>query len=181
MQIIDLNLLIVSKGRQNVIFRSFSECRCGWCESNYDLVVATTYSPELCGLTSTFQATGNVGSTFAKALVQHGKHTVTGIVRKGSKGSVPDGVKRIEAVYDSEQSMIAALSGQQFLVITLSTNALDDMHKKIVQAAAKAGVRYIMPNSFSNDIRDEALVREDLYSTITSSSPCDVDGLNRIV
>jgi hypothetical protein len=96
--------------------------------------------------------------------VQYGKHTVTGIVRKGSKGSLPDGVKRIEADYDSEQSMIAALSDQQFLVITLSTNAPDDMHNKIVQAAAKAGVRYIMPNSFSNDIRDEALVREDLYS-----------------
>ena len=37
-------------------------------------------------------------------------------------------------------------------------------HGKIVAAAAKAGVPYIMPNVYGGDITDEALRRDDLYS-----------------
>lgn len=119
-----------------------------------------------------FKATGNVGSQFAKSLVQHGKHTVLALVRKGSKGTVPEGVKRIEVDFDDVDSVTSALTGQQFLVITLSVNAPQDLHSKIVLAAARAGVRWIMPNSFSNDIRNETLVKEDMYSA-GSVARCD--------
>lgn len=85
---------------------------------------------------------------------------------------MPDGVRRIEVDFDNMESVTAALSGQQFLVITLSINAPQDLHGKIVSAAAKAGVRWIMPNSFSNDIRNETLVKEDMYSA-GSIARCD--------
>ncbi|KAH7396731.1 hypothetical protein DE146DRAFT_47752 [Phaeosphaeria sp. MPI-PUGE-AT-0046c] len=117
-------------------------------------------------------ATGNIGSQLAKSLVQHGKHTVTALVRIGSKGAVPDGVKRIEVDFDNMETVASALADQQFLVITLSVNAPQDLHGKIVSAAAKAGVRWIMPNSFSNDIRNETLVKEDMYSA-GSVARCD--------
>lgn len=69
----------------------------------------------------------------------------------GSTSKIPTGVKVIEIDYDNEQSMVAALQGQQFLVISLGVRAPDDVHGKIVRAAAKAGVPYIMPNVYGFD------------------------------
>jgi hypothetical protein len=103
--------------------------------------------------------------------VQNGKHIVLALVRAGSKGTLPKGVQRVEIDYESNESITSALQGQEFLVITLSINAPQGTHQRIVQAAAVAGVPYIMPDSFSNDIRDESLVREDLYSA-DSVSKC---------
>ena len=115
-------------------------------------------------LTHVVQATGRVGGFFARDLVKTGKHAVTAIVRQGSKGTVPDGAKLVEVDFDEEATLVKALTGQQFLVITLSVNAPPDLHSKIVHAAAKAGVPYIMPNSFSNDFLDASMVKEDMYS-----------------
>ncbi len=47
--------------------------------------------------------------------------------------------------------MIAALKGQQFLVISLSVLVPEDVQGKIIKAAAKAGVAYIMPNVYGFD------------------------------
>lgn len=56
---------------------------------------------------------------------------------------------------------MAALHGQQFLIISLAPMAGPDADSKIVQAAAKAGVPYIMPNAYGGDVipakRDEDL------------------------
>lgn len=65
--------------------------------------------------------------------------------------------------YADESSIISALRGQQFLVITLGLQAPKDLHSRIVQAAAKAGVPYIMPNVFGSDIGNPKLANEDLY------------------
>jgi hypothetical protein len=118
------------------------------------------------------QATGRVGGYFAQALLKTGKHNITAVIRKGSKGTVPSGAKVSEVDFDNEESVIAALTGQQFLVITLSVSAPQDLHSKIVHAAAKAGVPYIMPNSFSNDFLNESMVKEDMYSAL-SVAMCD--------
>ena len=66
---------------------------------------------------------------------------------------------------DDEQALVSALQGQQFLVITLSAQAPPDTHSKIVKAAAKAGVPYIMPNVYGSDIQNKSLCAEDLYGT----------------
>ena len=106
-------------------------------------------------------ASGRVGSHFATSLLATGKHTVTAITRasnsSASKDSLPSGVKIATVDYDNEPSIIAALRGQQFLVITLSVMAPADVHTKLVNAAVKAGVRYVMPNSYGVDFMNEAL------------------------
>lgn len=66
--------------------------------------------------------------------------------------------------YNDEETLISALHGQQFLVITLSVTAPSDTHTKIVQAAVKAGVTYIMPNVYGFDIRNKSLCEDDIYS-----------------
>ena len=70
-------------------------------------------------------------------------------------------MKTVTVNYDDEESLISALRGQQFLVLTLSVHAPPDTHSKIVQAAVKAGVPYIMPNSYGFDIFHEG-IRNDI-------------------
>ncbi|KAI9684240.1 MAG: hypothetical protein M1822_005713 [Bathelium mastoideum] len=105
-------------------------------------------------------ASGQIGEHITKALLKTGKHTVTALTRQGSKNEVPPGAKAISVDYNDESSLLAALRGQQSLIITLAATAPPDTHSKIVQAAAKAGVPHIMPNIFSNDDSNTALVQE---------------------
>lgn len=78
---------------------------------------------------------------------------------------------------DDGQSLVAALQGQQFLVITLSVSTPPDTHSKIVKAAAKAGVPYIMPNVYGFDIQNESLRKEDLSSATSLQRCAEVESL----
>ncbi|TVY47466.1 hypothetical protein LOCC1_G002218 [Lachnellula occidentalis] len=110
-------------------------------------------------------AGGNLGKHFAEELVKTGKHTVTALTRIDSKSTVPEGVKIARVDYDDEESLVSALKGQQFLVITLSLRAPAHTQIRIVKAAAKASVPYIMPNVFGYDITNEKLSMEYLYGS----------------
>ena len=88
---------------------------------------------------------------------------MTAISRAGSKSTLPAGIKKAEVDYDDESSIVAALKGQQFVAITLSIFAAEDTHSKIVKAAAKAGVPYIMPNIYGGDFRNKALFQDALH------------------
>lgn len=58
--------------------------------------------------------------------------------------------------------MIAALQGQDFLVITLALSAPPDTHSKLVRAAGKAGVPYIMPNAYGTDFYGNPGLMDDI-------------------
>ncbi|OCK76863.1 NAD(P)-binding protein [Lepidopterella palustris CBS 459.81] len=117
-------------------------------------------------------ASGRLGKHFAEELLKTGKHTVTAVTRTDSKGTLPAGVKVAQVNYDDDgQSLVSALQGQQFLIITLSIRAPPDTHSKLVRAAAKAGVPYIMPNAYGFDILNKSLREEDLYGA-TSLQHC---------
>lgn len=109
------------------------------------------------------QATGRIGGAFAQSLLQTGQHTVTALTREGSDGQVPEGVQVVRVNYDDEDSLVKALTGQQFLVITLGVRAPEDLHARITAAAAKAGVPYIMPNAYGFPISPEGVKDTDLY------------------
>ncbi|KUJ10990.1 putative oxidoreductase CipA [Mollisia scopiformis] len=106
---------------------------------------------------------GRIGSHFAEALLKTGKHTVTALVRAESKSVLPNGVKAAPINYDDEETLVAALQGQQFLAITLSVSAPPDAHSKLVKAAAKAGVPYVMPNIYGSDVFNERLMKDRIY------------------
>ena len=116
-----------------------------------------------------------MGEHIAKALVKTGKHTVTALTRQGSKTEVPSGVKAIPVDYNDESTVVAALKGQQFLVITLAVTAPPDVHSKIVQAAARAGVPHIMPNIFGLDDSNEALIKENPLSADSKSMLAEIE------
>jgi NmrA-like family len=70
---------------------------------------------------------------------------------------LPAGVKSVFVNYDDEASLVSALKGQQFLIITMAVTAPHGTQSKLIRAAAKAGVPYIMPNWYGNDFANKEL------------------------
>ncbi|KAK5627652.1 hypothetical protein RRF57_003367 [Xylaria bambusicola] len=108
-------------------------------------------------------ATGHLGRYFVEELLKTGQHTITALTRGGSGNKLPADVNIVEVDYSSEESLVAALQGQEFLAIVLSSMAPPETHSLIVKAAGKAGVSYIMPTTYGADITNENFVRDELY------------------
>ena len=95
---------------------------------------------------------GSVGAYITRELLGTGKHTVTAVTREDSKSEIPKGVNVAKVNYDDESTLVETLKGQQALVITMKTGQTEQI-LKLVRAAAKAGVDWIMPNEYSPDVR----------------------------
>lgn len=72
---------------------------------------------------------------------------------------------------------MAALKGQQFLIISLSPTAPRDTHSKLVQAAAKAGVAYIMPNGYGPDIENIKLGEDTILGPVAKANRDEIESL----
>lgn len=79
--------------------------------------------------------------------------------------------------YDDEATIVAALVGQQFLIITMAPTAPRDTHSKLVQAAAKAGVPYIMPNGYGADIDNIKLGEDTLLGPVAKTNRDEIERL----
>ena len=84
---------------------------------------------------------------------------MTAITRPDSKSKLPEGIHTIRVDYssDDDTALVEALRGQQALIITMSLAAPPDTISKLVNAAAKAGVLYVLPNWIGIDDRNTAL------------------------
>ena len=100
-------------------------------------------------------ATGHIGKPLFDALYALGTKTITVVTRESSTHTFPSDVKVAKVNYDSHDSIVSALKGQEFLVISLSVMGPQDLHGKVCKAAGEAGVPYIMPNVFGQDVTDE--------------------------
>ncbi|SPO05185.1 related to oxidoreductase CipA-like [Cephalotrichum gorgonifer] len=96
-------------------------------------------------------ATGTVGKYIVQELLKSGNHSITAITRVDSQGSMPDGVKVTRVDYDSKFSLVSSLKGHQVLIITMSPTAPSDSQQKLIEAAAEAGIPYIVPNGWGSD------------------------------
>lgn len=79
--------------------------------------------------------------------------------------------------YDSEDSLVAALKGNDFFIITLSVTVPHDTEAKLLAAAAKAGVPYVMPNHYGGDIQNEKLIQEYSFSPGWTVRKNQIEGL----
>lgn len=93
-----------------------------------------------------------------KHLLATGKHTVTVLTRPDSKATFEahDDLIVAKVDYASESSLVEALTGNDFLIITLSARISPSPHGDIVAAASKAGIPYIMPNFYGYGIGERA-------------------------
>jgi hypothetical protein len=99
------------------------------------------------------------------------------LTRSDSKSVLPAGITGVPVDYDNEDSVVAALKGQQFLIITLSVMAPPDTHGKIVRAAVKAGVGYIMPNVYGYDIFDSSSFSDSPAGTKILDNTLEIEKL----
>ncbi|GAB7350329.1 hypothetical protein MBLNU459_g0961t1 [Dothideomycetes sp. NU459] len=93
-------------------------------------------------------ATGNLGPTVVDALVTAGFH-VTVLSRSGSASNLPSGVKVVKVDYDSQESLVAALKGQDAFVSNIP-NHIDQ--PKLIDAAITAGVERFIPSEFGSNV-----------------------------
>ena len=70
-----------------------------------------------------------------------------------------------------------ALKGQQALIISLSVFAAQDSISKLVQAAAKAGVRYVLPNWWGHDGANDKLCEDTMLSARRDSIIAEIKSL----
>lgn len=88
---------------------------------------------------------------------------MTAITRQASTARFPDGVQVKRYTPGDHASLVEALRGQQFLVLTLPAGGAADKHGlevALVRAAAEAGVSYVMPNVYGPDPLNEAMMAD---------------------
>ncbi|KAL2855672.1 NAD(P)-binding protein [Aspergillus pseudodeflectus] len=122
-------------------------------------------------------AGGTIGSHITKALLSTGKHTVTALSRAGSINTLPSGIQIATVDYNDESTLITALQNQDFLIITMAPTAPRDTHSKLVQAASKAGVPYVMPNGYAGDIEHVALGNDTLLGPVAQAARAEIERL----
>ncbi|KAK8066518.1 CipA protein [Apiospora hydei] len=105
-------------------------------------------------------ATGTVGSYIVDELLKAGKHQVTAITRHDSTAVSPDGVQVAKVDYADHNSLVAAMRGQDVLVITMSVQAPKEAQLKLIDAAADAGVPWVLPSEWGLDQTNLPLVDE---------------------
>ncbi|KLO83353.1 2`-hydroxyisoflavone reductase [Fusarium fujikuroi] len=97
-------------------------------------------------------ASGNVGKSTVKALLQEG-FQVTGLTRASSSSTLPQSINTVKTDY-SEESLVKALRGHDAVVSTASGIAPGQIlpfQKLMVNAAIKAGVKVFVPSEFGVD------------------------------
>lgn len=112
------------------------------------------------------KAGGTLGKYIAEELIKTGKHIVTALTRSGSTNKLPEGVNPITVDYDDETSLAEAMKGQQMLIITLAVTAPAGTQSKLIKAASKAGVSYIMPNVWGSDPLNKQLMEDTFFQKL---------------
>lgn len=88
---------------------------------------------------------------------------MTAITRQASTARFPDGVQVRRYTPGDHASLVEALRGQEFLVLTLPAGGAadkDGLEVALVRAAAEAGVSYVMPNVYGPDPLNEAMMAD---------------------
>ena len=96
-------------------------------------------------------ATGSVGGHITEHLLKTGQHVITALTRADSKSKMPEGVKVAKVNYMDESTVVDALQGQDALIVTMNNTNLGAV-ATLIEAAAKADVKWIMPNEYSPDV-----------------------------
>lgn len=95
------------------------------------------------------QATGNLGPAILAELLSAG-FQVTVLTREGSTHSFPPSVTVVPVDYTSVYSMTIALRGQDALISTLASLAID-VQLNLVLAASNAGIKRFIPSEFGSN------------------------------
>ncbi|KPM42740.1 hypothetical protein AK830_g3798 [Neonectria ditissima] len=96
-------------------------------------------------------ASGALGSVVFKKFVESGKFNIRVLKRAGSSSSFPEGTDVVEVDYSSLDSLKSALKGQDAVISTLTTLAIDSQ-LTFIDAAIAAGVQRFIPSEFGSNL-----------------------------
>lgn len=108
-------------------------------------------------------------------LLKTGKHTITAVTRVDSQNELPEGVICKKVDYSKPETLVEALRGQDALVITLSGHTPKEAEAQLINAADEAGVKWILPNEWSPDTANEAMVKDVFVFQPKGEGFCCVD------
>ena len=115
-------------------------------------------------LTDEHQASGQVGASALKNLVDSPQDfKVTVITRPESTASFPSNVTVKRGAYDDGAFLEEAFSGQDAVIFSVHFYA-QDAQLPMFEAAAKAGVRWIIPNEYAGNTQNPDMVALTSFS-----------------
>lgn len=123
-----------------------------------------------------------MGSHIVEHLLATGKHTVKTISRPNSTNEFPTGVHVVRIDYSGEDDteLVEVLRGQQALIITMAVTAPRDTIFKLVRAAAKAGVPYVLPNWYGHDSANEELCGDVFLADVKNRICAEFESLGGV-
>ncbi|KAF4815582.1 Isoflavone reductase-like protein IRL1 [Colletotrichum siamense] len=95
-------------------------------------------------------ASGNVGGGTLKALLAKGIHTITAVTRTESTATFPEGVIVKKGSYEDESFLVSAFQGQDVVQLALGFSSYATGQEPLIRAAAKAGVKWILPTEYGS-------------------------------
>ncbi|KAK4498841.1 hypothetical protein PRZ48_009351 [Zasmidium cellare] len=104
-----------------------------------------------------FGAPGNIGSQLVTHLLKQDKHEVTAVTRPSSTAVFPSSVTVKKGSYTDTKFLETVLQGQDVVVLMLGFAALK-YQDGIFEAAAKAGVKYVLPSDYGASAENEKIV-----------------------
>ncbi|KAJ0417523.1 hypothetical protein BJY00DRAFT_315814 [Aspergillus carlsbadensis] len=96
-------------------------------------------------------ASGSLGKLVVDALLASGKFTVQVLTRKESDAAFPPSVQVAAVDYNSVEELVTVLRGQDIVIATFGTGALESQ-TPLIEAAIAAGVKRFIPSEFTADI-----------------------------
>ncbi|KAK6227399.1 hypothetical protein QIS74_00954 [Colletotrichum tabaci] len=96
-------------------------------------------------------ASGNIGGLTLNALREKGIHAITVLTRAGSSATFPSDVTVKQGDYSDESFLVSAFRGQDVVVLQLGFDSFMTGQAPLIRAAAKAGVKWVLPTEFGSD------------------------------
>lgn len=106
---------------------------------------------------------------------------MTAVTRLDSNSKLPEGVRVARVDYNNLAGIVDVLRGQQVLIVTMAVTAPRDTIAKLVEAAAQAGVRYIMPNWFGHDASNKKLCDDSMLTHMGDAIDAQISHLGASV
>lgn len=110
-------------------------------------------------------------------MLKNGKQKITAITREGSNNKVPEGVEVKKVDYNNPSTIVEALKGQDALIITMAVTAPPDQQSKLIEAAAEAGVPWVLPNEFGGDGLNEEAGRDAMIGPAKKAARDQIEKL----
>lgn len=106
-------------------------------------------------------ASGQLGKPTVTALVGLGVHTITAVQRQEANSTFPAGVIVKKGNLEDEAFLAEVFKGQDVVILMPPLSHLVSVQEPAIRAAAKVGVRYILPSEFGPDPFAGKLVEEN--------------------